>query len=236
MANLLRAHPAVAMGRERYAWRFREGSAFNPTLFEKDRFCLQHDPADSHHAKHQPYYANLHARFDRCVYVGDKLPSLYLRYDYVLETFPGCRIIYMARNVVDVAASFQGRVEKSARQRTLQPDADPTRLWPAERDWRSAIVEWNEAVEATLALRGSPQLLVVDYERLFSDDGLLDELCAFLELPVARALRTRWNAGKQRRREIEAGRKPRLTPLEVEEVRRLAYVEKLEWLKSRNAP
>ena len=40
MAELLRAHPAIAMGRECYARLFREGDAFVPALFEKERFCL----------------------------------------------------------------------------------------------------------------------------------------------------------------------------------------------------
>src|SRR5688500_6857116 len=88
MATLLRAHPAIAMRRERYAWRFRQAASFNPSLFEKARFCLQYAPADSHHARHQPYYQELYPRFDDCLYVGDKLPSLYLRYDSVIETFP----------------------------------------------------------------------------------------------------------------------------------------------------
>lgn len=233
MATLLRAHPAIAMGRERYAWRFREGTSFNPSLFGKERFCLEYRPEDSHHARHQPYYQELYPRFDECVYVGDKLPSLYQRYDYVLETFPGCRIIYMARNVIDVAASYQGRARETARRLEAAPDADVSRLWSTERDWRSAVSEWNTAVDKTLALDIPGRLFIADYERLFTDDALLDRLCAFLELPVAPALRKHWMAGKKKRMQIEAERQPRLEETQLGEIRRLGHLEQFEQLLRR---
>jgi hypothetical protein len=236
MATLLRVHTAIAMGRERYAWRFEAGAAFVPALFEKERFCLQYDREDSHHVKHQEYYGELYPRFDQCVYVGDKLPSLYQRYRYVLDTFPGCRIIYMARNPVDVAASYQERARKTARQLKQKPDADVSRLWPVTRNWQAAITEWNEAVESTLALGDTPRLFMADYEQLFVDDALLHRLMKFLELEPTPALLEHWEHGKRRRKQIEQNRKPGLSDEQIAHIRSHARLDQFEQLLNRRLP
>ena len=230
MADLLRAHPAIAMGRERYAWRFRAGDEFSPALFEKERFCLQFSPEDSHQTAPQPYYASLYPRFDQCIYVGDKLPNLYQRYPGVLSTFPGCRIIYMARNVLDVAASFQGRAGRTQAQIERNPRIDASRRWPADRDWRQAVVEWNEGVEATLSLAKLPRLFVADYDLLYCDDTLLERLFAFLGLPLTQTVVAAWNAGKDGRRRIEAEKKPLLSEAQMEYIRQHAYIDRFERL------
>jgi hypothetical protein len=233
MATMLRAHPAIAMGRERYAWLFRDGGPFVPALFEKERFCREYRPDDSHHLKHHEYYGELYPRFDACVYVGDKLPSLYQRYQYVLDTFPGCRIIYTARNPVDVAASFQERARKTAKQLRATPDADVSRLWSVNRNWRAAIGEWNEAVESTLALGDTPRLFVADYEQMFVDDSMLQRLAAFLELPVVPELLQHWEQAKRRRGQIEQNRKPGLAPGQIAQIRREAKLDQFNLLLRR---
>jgi hypothetical protein len=235
MAELLRAHPAIAMGRERYARLFREGDAFVPALFEKERFCLQHRSDDSHHLKPQDYYRELYPRFDQCVYVGDKLPRLYKRYRYVLATFAGCRIIYMARNVVEVAQSYQGRALKTRMELASGAAVGVSRLWSPERDWRKAVDEWNDSIEQTLALGRLPQLFVANYDLLYNDERLLHRLLDFLELPAAPAMLDYWRSAKRQREHIESNRKPLLNDTEIGEIRGRAKLTKFDQLLQRFA-
>lgn len=225
MANLLRSHPRIAMGRERFAWRLRKGE-FTPALFERDRFCLDFRRDDSHHTSLDDYYSSLHGRFDQCVYVGDKNPELHAHYDHVLRTFPGCRLIYMARDPVEVATSFQRRAERTARivkRNPLKPDLD--RLWPADQGWRSAIGAWNDAVKATLALGKSARLFVADYRHLFTNEDFLGRLFAFLELEPTPEVRNHWIESAAWRLQIEARRAVRLTPDQVDQVRGSARLD-----------
>jgi hypothetical protein len=223
------------MGRERYAWRFKTETEFAPALFKKRRFCLEYSPEDSHHTLLQPYYAELYARFDQCLYVGDKLPNLYRRYRYVLETFPNCHIIYMARNVFDVAASFDRRARQSARKLESDPTADPARLWPVDRDWRRAVEEWNESVVQTSAVSESTKLLVVDYDRLYADQALLEKLLAFLGLDPVPELMDAWSAGGEQKRRIEATRELPFDEEQLRIIRETAHLQKFQELLLRSA-
>ena len=140
MADLLRSHPRVAMGRERYAQRFSHlGESFGPDLWERDRFCSRLEAEDTHHQSLQPYYADLFSRFHGCTHVGDKIPKIYENYALVKRHYPDCKIVFMVRNVFDVAQSFEIRAmqaAKSTRQlqkffigESVQPDIHAV-SWP----------------------------------------------------------------------------------------------------------
>jgi hypothetical protein len=91
-------------------------------------------------------------------------------------------------------------------------------------------------VAATAALGATPQLLVVDYERLFRDASLLDDLCRFLELPADPALLAAWRAGAEKRRSVESARKPLLEPEALAELRDKARLAQFADLLRRPAP
>ena len=220
MADLLRADPQIAMGRERYAFLLSGGHPYGPSLFEKDRFCLDHRPDDSHHHKAQPYYAELHSRFDQCTLIGDKLPNLYEGYHRVLDHFPGCKVIYMLRNVFHVAQSFQGRHDKA-----MEQNRDPQRPnspWPEWRDWKRGVEEWNLSLEATLKYAKSHNFHIFSYESLFAQDDLLDDLFDYLELPVVQAVKEAWESSKAAREELEGQRSLRFRSEQMDWIMRHA--------------
>ena len=99
------------MGRERYAWIFRQDRPYGAELFEKARFCLDHRNDDSHHRVAQAYYAELLDRFDECLIVGDKFPNFFNDYNKLFDAFPSGKVIFMLRNVFHVAQSFQQRAD-----------------------------------------------------------------------------------------------------------------------------
>lgn len=231
MADLLRAHPQIAMGRERYAFLLRDGHPYEPHLFEKDRFCLDHRPDDSHHRLVQPYYAELHARFDQCTMVGDKLPNLWEGYDRVLQYFPNCKVIYMLRNVFHVAQSFQGRCDQAMKQ-NLNPNL-PNNPWPESRDWKRGVEEWNLSLEETLKHPRSRDFHVFPYEHLFSQDELLDDLFYYLDLPVDLAVKEEWKASQAIRLELEANRSLRFRSEQMDWIMRNARFDLFQELAAR---
>ena len=127
MADCLRSHHMIAMGRERYAYRYRNSGEFTPQLFNKSRFCLNFSPKDSHHTKLDPYYKNIYSYFENCDYVGDKLPYMAQDYRPVINYFQKHKILYMARSINEVSSSFE------ARAKLAKKNPDKTK-WPKERD------------------------------------------------------------------------------------------------------
>jgi len=211
MANLLRAHELIALGRERFSWRFDREADFQPGLFTRERFCLTFHAEDSHHRQLDDYYPSAAGRFDACRYVGDKIPGLYLGYAMIRTRFPGAKIIYMAREIYGVASSFNFRARQTESRLQKDPQIDRSRLWPVDRDWQAAILEWNEAIRATLDVVPDPDLLIVSYPRLFIDSRLCDTLLAFLGLHQTDALVSQWREGGQLRASLEARRTSLLT-------------------------
>lgn len=174
MADLLRADPRIAMGRERYAYRYIFERALSPELFEAERFCCQWHSEDSHHRSLQPYYSALYPAFERCRLVGDKIPEIACDYRPLLTHFKRPRVIYMLRNLADVANSYRCRAREAA--------AGQGHGWPAQRGVVEAVLEWNLSLTNTLRHWNDMHVLVLPYETLFVDPAQLERLRCFLQL------------------------------------------------------
>ncbi len=218
MAQLLSGHPRVCIGRERYAAVFNRGKPFTEGLFEKDRFlAFRLEDTFYDQTRFDDFHRGFAEKFDSCEIVGDKLPYLYRRWQDVFTLRPQPIVVFLTRNVMDVAESYNRRA------RALQ---DP---WPARKNAAKAVQEWNEAMrkagEAIEAGYGS-RLLVVEYEGFFENQqrmrGLLARLGLSTEPPMtahfnsfaATALRTRWSTNNLRE----------LTPLQKRHVLLNAYL------------
>ena len=234
MADLLRSHPRVAMGRERYAQRFKFLGEFGPDLFERDRFCNRLEAGDTHHRSLQPYYADLVGRFHRCTHVGDKIPKLYENYTLVEQHYPECKIVFMVRNVFDVAQSFQVRAMRAAES----GEPVPWGRWPPTRDYTQAVVEWNESLHRTLRVMDSLDLVVVEHEQLYVEPVLLPRLYSFLKLDIVASVREFWDRARRQRDRLEAERVITLGSEEKRHIARFAdfgsYREVLRWKEARS--
>ncbi|GGA90249.1 hypothetical protein GCM10011369_35490 [Neiella marina] len=204
IANFLRNDQAIVMGRERFAWRLAKTGDFDPSLFEKHRFCIDYQADDSHHAVHQAYYGQAAEYFEQAQWVGDKLPSLFNHYNKLISNFPDCQVIYMMRNPYEVADSYQKRAEKTQQQVAQGQSAE--RLWPVERNWRVAIDEWNESIAKTLEAMKKLRIFVIKYEDLYRDTVVLKSLYQSLQLPLPPTQLELWQQNADKRKEIEAKR------------------------------
>ena len=81
------------------------------------------------------------SKFDSAIYVGDKVPQLYRRLRHIDEAFPGCTVIYIVRDPLHVASSWQRRADANN---------DP---WPERNGFQQAVVEWNESLRFALRAR-----------------------------------------------------------------------------------
>ncbi len=175
LTTLVDAHPEISVGMERYLSRFLTGKGLTPDLFEEDRFFSveQGDTFYNNLEFAKPLYKSLRSKWQRSLVVGDKIPKLYTRYDHVFQNFPDARIIFVSRNLIDVANSYKRRAEDASDQE-----------WSENRGAGVAINDWNDANSLTLdAIERHPgRIYVLSYESLFLEHRGLDELFDFIGL------------------------------------------------------
>jgi hypothetical protein len=104
--------------------------------------------------------------------VGDKQPRFFAVYDHRQAVFPSAKIVFIARDIFDVAASYKRRL--------LKPD-NRRWTWDAAR----AAVDWNQAIANTLAVRCQAALHIVEYEKIFGTGEGIDGLADFIGVDPA---------------------------------------------------
>ncbi|MEM9351298.1 MAG: sulfotransferase [Pseudomonadota bacterium] len=171
---LLTLHPDTMIGQERYK-RLWNKTGIDPSHFEKDRFLdvTLEDTAEKQQDAFSPR-EEWASRYDNAWIVGDKIPPIYRVYDMLWSNFPGCRVLYIVRNPISVAESFDARV------------ANPDDKWSMTGE--SALRGWNMSVRKTLdAVEAGRPVTVLSYERFFGSAANADRLFEHLGLDPARA-------------------------------------------------
>lgn len=180
LADVLSAHPRVAMGMERYKklWTPARIGEFTPQLFTPEGF-LDFSDGLTNVTPEQPrwekYYQRAANNLERGRYLGDKetevsvLPTVY-------QNFPEARFLIIVRDVHPLAWSWE--------QRAANPE---DRGWPASRDALASVGFWNEAMRTVLDLRRAApeQALLVEYDSFFSSTQPLHSALERLGLDVA---------------------------------------------------
>jgi hypothetical protein len=189
LCRLLGSHLQVVLGIERYKSLVRTmrlhhtPGLITPELFEPDRF-FDFRPSDTNVLPDEPsiavHYDAARRRVDRglATLFGDKVmpPDGWVLLDLV-EQFPDARFVFVYRDPMAVANSFEVR----ARHRD---DG-----WPVENDHSVAVGHWTRAFDAAEHLRqrvGPERIMTVRHELLFSpsDDTTFEALFAFLDLEL----------------------------------------------------
>lgn len=202
MADLLRSHAEIAMGRERYGYRYLD-HGLPPSLFERERFCRDLQPGDTHHLTLQPYYEKIYPRFDSCRYRGDKIPRITANYEPLLASYTRPKVIIMLRNIVDVADSFNRRADDS--RRIMEQGGTPG--WPPDRRSAAAVETWNAAMRNTLGALYEIDYHLVVYEEMFTRPCILGRLFAFLDLPVSESVQGAYREMVGQNETLEARRR-----------------------------
>jgi hypothetical protein len=158
--RLVSAHPEVAIGIERYIGLAKPKEfSLSEDLFDESRFFDLHE-ADTHYKNlfeggRGKYYQELISRYSNCKIWGDKIPPLYNYYNELSSSFAGVKIIFIFRNIFDVAQSFNARAEQGVH-------------WPPSRDYSVAVTRWNQSLMKTLQyVKKGGEVLCLEYEELF---------------------------------------------------------------------
>ena len=179
LALLLNRHPSIGIGIERYRF-FAVGDdarLYSEELFQTDRFFSYRpeDGAADVFDKYQHVYADLAGKWEHCLLVGDKVPRLYAAAERVWQKLPGAVFVFIARDVLPVALSWQRRADDSE-------DAS----WPTSNDFQAGVAEWNRGVAKALELakRYPRKFYVVSYQALAAGGpAALDPLFTALKVP-----------------------------------------------------
>jgi hypothetical protein len=208
LMNVLASHGRIVLGDERFKFLITKDTIrdFGPRHFEKDPFFDFTDGFTNltpDHAEHADFltrfYARMEQKFDSALYVGDKVPSNFRFLDQLYEQFKPVRIIFIFRDVREVAWSWDERA------------ANPADSWPSENNAYRAVERWNEAIFRFKDFdeRHPGVVLPLEHSRFFGDhNGSGDELkreLDFLDLDTDDAIMTAYrDAAKRYRSKIIA--------------------------------
>lgn len=167
LVNILNQHNHILLGQERYFNRFRQNT-ISSADFEKERF-LDTREGDTH-AQGGLFVPQRRRRYDNAVYIGDKYPPMFRHLEHVLAEFPDARHIYILRNPLSVAESYEARFR------------NPDDNWTL--DWRAGLAAWNDSVAriATLTEAQLQQFLFVQYEEIYAGTRAINALFTRLGL------------------------------------------------------
>lgn len=172
--------PEVAMCMRRYMALLRRTNRLTPDLYHPDRFRDLRE-TDTYYYELGKFKDNLRylEKFDTARYIGDNIPQLHEYYDMILSNFERCKIVFVLRNVFDVAADFEGLAKYAA----AHPEAG---VWGPQRDATRGIVAWNAGLHETARRIDDPRLMVVSYEDLFLRNIGWSRLSRFLGMEFRR--------------------------------------------------
>lgn len=177
LAQLVNLHSEICVGIERYFNTILNGNKLNPEMFNRERL-LNYQKGDSFWSE-PPFFEVMKSKYDDAVYVGEKLPRLYEKFNLIEKNFDlnDVYILYIFRDVLSVAESYQVRSQNTS-------DVN----WGRDQDWRVAIKDWNMSIEMFLAFKNKIKLLPIRYESLFAcknNDVFykeLERICFFLSI------------------------------------------------------
>lgn len=184
MAYLLGHHPKVVMGVERYHNLVLPKFKLKPSHFKYQRF-MNFLEKDSHHNMFEhkifkelyPLYKN---DFRKHYLIGDKVPMLYYQYDSLFKNFESAAeisIIFMVRNIYDVANSYMTRYLNTEDR------------W--KRDFDTCIKDWNDSLtETERIIQQGKKVHVIQFEDFYygDTDSYIVKLCQLLGISISNEL------------------------------------------------
>lgn len=198
LTKLLNSHPNMAVGIERYKYRFSKpltdaeqkgetsrSAPLSQKDFEPEAF-LDISAEDTNilperNPETKAVYETIRERHKAGVltWIGEKNPGLHRKLPLLAKIFPEMRFVYIHRDLMEIASSYNVRAKR---------EKD---MWPSENDARLAVKHWNHGVKLVKEFAESDlkkYLLILDYKLLFSGDKRqFGKLRSFFSLPSSHA-------------------------------------------------
>ena len=167
LGALLNFSSEICLGIERYSLN-ENVSALS---FDKNHFF---DKESENYLMRPQLYEKIRNKFERAKYIGDKRPRFIKSWRNTWLNLPQAIIIYIFRNIYDVACSYNVRASNAA----LGIDTS----WSPHRDFSKAVRDWNEGVQEINNLVQFCEVYLVKYEDFFVDMAKINRLLNYLEI------------------------------------------------------
>lgn len=175
LAQLLGSNDNVVMGMERF------GHLVQPDTFSltKEHFTSERfsniEPEDTFYTDFNKFHAfdkNIKEKLNTSKYIGDKRPDLYESYEQLFTNFTNAKLLFIYRDIFEVASSYNVRVQN-------KDD------WPADKDYKKAVVEWNRSLYLTReAIDSGYDIKVIDYKSLFINCENITPILDWLDITM----------------------------------------------------
>ena len=156
LGRLVNSSMEVFLGIERYA-KFNLASS----AFEKDAFIAEGSQAafKSAFLSESTEKMSLSERYDKATYIGDKRPGFALDWRSTMIQMPNMKIVYIFRDIMGVASSYNVRAQKAAQGKDSN--------WHATRNYSQAVKEWNYEMSQACQMAKFVDIYFVKYEDFF---------------------------------------------------------------------
>jgi hypothetical protein len=180
LGDILNHDERILLGIERFK---KVGKEISPAHFQRDRFFAINE-SDTDVFERVKDTERFMQRWDSGTleYVGDKNPAFFRVLPRLAEQFAGVKIVFMFRDLLPVASSFNVKAY------------NPKSRWPREGDYRRAVLQWHESMRCLKEFEdsaGHVPVFPVEYEKFYS--GCADSFQAlydYLELPMSQEAET----------------------------------------------
>jgi len=217
LIEIIGSHPLIVLGLERYNKLFRKQDyLITKSHFEKERF-LNIQEGDTFYIDFNRFriHKDIDVKWDNAVYVGVKYPRITLVYEETEQALGDFRIIYIYRNIFDVAESWNRRLVERAR-------------WPRQRDYKKAVSFWNNSLQVTKNLIDNREnIICLRYEDIYFTQKTIAPVFDWLRLGLNENI---INALNEMRKiaPIKKAQKGKLTDEQNEYIRQNAWFDLYE--------
>lgn len=151
LTRILNSHDDIYLSTEKFNSIFlNEPNKFDKSIFKLESF--NKSIVDSQKSR------------ENLKYIGDKFPGYYRNYKLLFEKFPKAHVLFLFRNIFDVAQSYKAR------------KLDEKNKW--EKGVGRAITEWNISLENTIdSINNGQNISALCYEDiLFNPSSKLENI------------------------------------------------------------
>lgn len=167
LGQLLNNSSEICLGIERYLPKDNVSAlSFNQKCF--------FDAESENYLVRPQFYEKIKDKFEQAKYIGDKRPNFTQSWRNTWLNLPQAKIIYIFRNIYDVACSYNNRASNAA----LGIDTS----WSPTRDFSKAVRDWNKGLQEINNLAQFYRVYLVKYEDFFVDLTKIEHLFNYLEV------------------------------------------------------
>ncbi|MEM7756865.1 MAG: sulfotransferase [Cyanobacteria bacterium P01_A01_bin.40] len=167
LGQLLNSSPEICLGIERYS----NHDNISAASFESESFF---DSESENYLIRPHFYEKIKDKFEQARYIGDKRPKFTQSWQNTWLNLPQAKIIYIFRNIYDVASSYNTRATNAA----LGIDQS----WSSSRDFSKAVRDWNQGLREFPRLAQCYEIYCVKYEDFFIDKSKMEHLFAYFQI------------------------------------------------------